>query len=59
LVRPVGVVRPIGFSPDGDRILFADAEGGSLYTVNVDGSNAQLLVEGTGWGEWQPLPAGS
>ena len=52
---------PIRFSPEGDRILFwrrdaNDVE--SLWSVKVDGSDARLLVPGTGWGDWQWLPAG-
>jgi Tol biopolymer transport system component len=53
----------IRFSPSGDRILFArmDANwtGTSLWSVDADGSNERLLVNGTGWGDWQPLAAGS
>jgi Tol biopolymer transport system component len=58
-VDHLGVIR---FSPGGDRILFSRSDanyvGTSLWSVNVDGSDAQLLVTGTGWGDWQPLPAG-
>jgi Tol biopolymer transport system component len=50
------------FSPEGDRILFsrsdADYVGTSLWSVHADGSDAQLLVTGTGWGDWQWQPAG-
>ena len=52
----------IRFSPEGDRILFSktDANGmTSLRSVRVDGSDGQLLVTGTGWGDWQWQPAGS
>jgi Tol biopolymer transport system component len=52
---------PITFSPEGDRILFSKtgADGvASLWSVRVDGSDAQLLVPGTGWGDWQSQPAG-
>lgn len=52
---------PIRFSPEGDRILFSRTESNnetSLWSVNADGSDARLLVTGTGWGDWQSLPAG-
>lgn len=52
---------PIRFSPEGDRILFSRTDTNnvtSLWSVHADGSDAQLLVTGTGWGDWQPLPAG-
>jgi hypothetical protein len=48
----------IGFSPEGDRILFSktgsteEAGDGSLWSIGVDGSDARLLVAGTGWGDW-------
>jgi hypothetical protein len=52
----------VRFSPEGDRILFsrmdANAVGMSLWTVRADGSDAQLLVTGTGWGDWQWQPRG-
>jgi Tol biopolymer transport system component len=55
----LGVTR---FSPEGDRILFSRSDanyvGTSLWSVNVDGSNAHLLVTGTGWGDWQWQPPG-
>ena len=50
-------VNVLGFSPDGDRILFSktDAAGmSSLWSVRADGSDPQLLVKGADWGEWQP-----
>ena len=53
---------PIRFSPEGDRILFSRTEPNnatSLWSVNADGSDAQLLVTGTGWGDWQWQPPGS
>ena len=57
--EPLHVIR---FSPDGDRILFsrtdANYAGTSLWSVRADGSDSQLLVTGTGWGDWQSLPAG-
>ena len=54
-------LNPITFSPEGDRILFSRTEANgatSLWSVQVDGSDARLLVTGTDWGDWQPLPAG-
>jgi Tol biopolymer transport system component len=58
----------LDWSPQGDRILFARQEVtqddpsdpgalrtvgvGSLWSVNVDGSDAQRLVAGTIWGDW-------
>jgi Tol biopolymer transport system component len=53
---------PIRFSPEGDRILFSRTEPNnatSLWSVNADGSDAQLLVTGAGWGDWQWQPPGS
>jgi hypothetical protein len=58
-VNDIGVLT---FSPVGDRILFSRSDstdvGTSLWSVNTDGSGAQLLVTGTGWGDWQALPDG-
>jgi len=54
----VNVVR--GFSPQGDRILYAALvrDGGAfynnLYSIGVDGSDARLLVVGAMQGEWRP-----
>ncbi len=52
----------IGFSPEGDRILLSRSDannaGTSLWSVSADGSGGQQLVTGTGWGDWQSLPAG-
>jgi Tol biopolymer transport system component len=43
----------IGFSPEGDRVLFSSFEKGeSLWSVGVDGSDARLVVAGTSDGEW-------
>jgi Tol biopolymer transport system component len=52
----------IGFSPEGDRVLFGRSEfdrngdldlgPGSLWSVGVDGSDARLVVAGTTDGEW-------
>ena len=59
---------PLAFSPAGDRILYArweqdDTTGifsnQALWTIRLDGSDAELLVTGTDWGDWQWLPAGS
>jgi Tol biopolymer transport system component len=51
----------IGFSPGGDRILFATTDangvGTSLSSVDADGSDSHVLVRGTGDGDWQSLPA--
>ena len=50
-------IQVIGFSQSGDRILYgifdANGLGVSLWSVRADGSDAQLLVTGTGWGDWQ------
>ena len=49
----------IEFSPEGDRILYrrqtdpAFGRGNSLWTIRVDGSDNRLVVDGTGWGDWQ------
>ena len=55
-VERASILQVIGFSPEGDRILFSksDADGGgsSLWTVGVDGSDARLLVAETMHGEW-------
>jgi len=59
--RGTAPLAPIRFSPEGDRVLFSrtDANGvGSLWGVQADGSDARLLVPGSGWGDWQWLPAG-
>ncbi len=54
----------IGFSPDGDRILFGEQrpvsgqpDGTSVYSlwsIGVDGTDARLLVAGAMEGEWRP-----
>jgi Tol biopolymer transport system component len=52
----------IGFSPDGERILFSrtgDAGAGpsSLWSINADGSDLRRLVTGTAHGDWfSPSP---
>ena len=62
-----------GFSPEGDRVLFSTSESdSSLWSIDVDGSDASLVVAGTWQGEWlsqttgepttpdaQPTPAAS
>ena len=51
---------PIRFSSDGDQLLFSKTDANnasSLWSVNADGSNLQVLVTGTGWGDWQTSPA--
>ena len=52
-------LRVIGFSPEGDRILFSMNEHpqgvgqrGELWSVAVDGSDARLVVAGTVDGDW-------
>ncbi|HYZ13998.1 MAG TPA: hypothetical protein VFA08_10400 [Actinomycetota bacterium] len=47
----------IGFSPQGDRILFSRTEDrgtgeSSLWSMGTDGSDARLVVAGTLVGEW-------
>ena len=49
----------IGFSPEGDRILFwtqedqgGDSQKRELRSINVDGSDDRLVVAGTIDGEW-------
>jgi Tol biopolymer transport system component len=50
-------LRMIRFSPVGDRILFAVTDPHqSLWAVRIDGSEKQLLVAGTDWGDWQWSP---
>lgn len=53
-------VSPIRFSPEGDRILVStwDADDTTgLWSIDADGSDMQLVVSGTYFGDWQPLPA--
>ncbi len=55
-------LEPIGFSPEGDRILFGQSDeddARSLWSANADGSGAQVLVVGTDVGAWQKLPPGA
>ena len=46
----------IGFSPEGDRVLFSShGEGGvtqKLWIVGVDGSDPRVIVAGTVDGDW-------
>jgi|GEM_PF-1457465 len=60
-VRGVGPSHLLSFSTEGDRVLFWQADADdvqSLWSVAIDGSDARLLVPGSGWGDWQALPAG-
>jgi hypothetical protein len=50
-----------GFSPHGDRILYATGDvvgdhivAPALWSIRVDGSDARLVVAGTTQGEWRP-----
>jgi Tol biopolymer transport system component len=50
-----------GFSPQGDRILYATGDvvgdhivAPALWSIGVDGSDARLLVAGTTQGQWRP-----
>lgn len=48
-----------GFSPQGDRILYATGDSTglattALWSIGVDGSDARLLVAGTPRGDWRP-----
>ena len=58
-VRGTDPLTGITFSPEGDRILFSGPDPDGLWGVNADGSDARLLVSGTGWGDWQRQPFGS
>ena len=48
----------LGWSPAGDRLLFEgpDQKGSSLWSINADGTDQRLLVDGADSGEWQPVP---
>lgn len=55
-------ISPIGFSAEGDRILFStrDLDGPvvvneALWSMDADGSDPHLLVPNTTSGEWQPV----
>lgn len=55
--EPGWTLRIIGFSPQGDRILFSNTDDrgegeSSLWSVGVDGSDARVVVAGTMWGDW-------
>lgn len=66
IAAELGIGGPLAFSPEGDRILFSrraldeetgrdlEGEGMGLWSISVDGSDAQLLVPGAHWGDWQP-----
>jgi Tol biopolymer transport system component len=50
-----------GFSPQGDRILYATGDvvgdhivAPALWSIGVDGSDARLVVAGITQGEWRP-----
>jgi Tol biopolymer transport system component len=48
----------VEFSPEGDLIRFTrddDAGVRSLWSVHADGSDPQLLVDGSSWGDWQTV----
>jgi len=51
---------PFGWSPAGDRLLFTlpnrdgETPGPSLWSVDLDGTDPKVLVEGALWGEWRP-----
>jgi Tol biopolymer transport system component len=52
-------IRAIRFSPNGDRILFTtwdSSDNTSLWSINTDGSDRQLLVPNTDFADWQPHP---
>ena len=47
---------PLRFSPEGDRILYWQTDHDdvpSVLSVSADGSDRQILVTGTDWGDWQ------
>jgi Tol biopolymer transport system component len=55
------LVEPLAWSPEGDRLLFrrTDELGiSSLWSINADGSNVRLLVDGATNGDWQWLSGG-
>jgi Tol biopolymer transport system component len=61
--EPGSYVNVIGFSPEGDRVLFGEQralsipDGSYLYelwSVGVDGSDARIVKSGTTDGEWRP-----
>ncbi len=58
-----GIWGPLAYSPGGDRILYATRSANwdptGLWSISADGSDKQLLVPGSAWGDWQPLPPGS
>lgn len=56
LVEPTDRLRPLAYAPDGGRVLLAaeGPDGGAMWSVGVDGSDARLLVAGTVDGAWRP-----
>jgi WD40 repeat protein len=51
------MLQVIDFSPEGDRIHFTRMkdgrwEVGSLWSINVDGSDPRRLITETAWGDW-------
>ena len=59
LVFLLAACTPVEFSPDGKRIVFTwsvDGKSGSLFTMNVDGTQLQSLPGGTGGlqARWSP-----
>ena len=49
----------IGFSPEGDRILYSRPDDETIWMAEADGSGTQLLVSEVDWAGWQPVQAGS
>jgi len=47
--EPGDELEVIGFTPQGDRILYSTGSDGSwsLWSVGIDGSDARLIVDGT------------
>jgi Tol biopolymer transport system component len=63
IAAEAGIWGPLAYSPEGDRILYATRDANyhatGLWSINADGSDVQLLVPGSAWGDWQPLAPGS
>jgi len=54
------ILRVVGFSPDGERVLFTNSGAGAhdpdaLWSVGVDGSDARQVVEDTTDGAWRSI----
>jgi len=54
------ILRVVGFSPDGERVLFTNSGAGAhdpdaLWGVGVDGSDARQVVEDTTDGAWRSI----